>query len=103
MRERDVRRKTIVDCLGKNSDQISRQIKKIVDDATCKPRWTTTEVKGQDMGLWSTDWDRSKSWLWEITNLRNQITHRSITNMNFYPQLSEGCADVSHTTPKIIS
>lgn len=46
MREHKVSRDTIVDCLGKNSDQISRQIKKIVDDTTCKPRWTATEVNG---------------------------------------------------------
>ena len=101
MRERGVRRNTIVDCLGKNGDQISRQINNIIDDATCEPRWTTTEVPGQDMGLWPTDWDRSKSWLWEMANLRNQITHRSITNRSFHAHLPEGCVDVSLTIAKI--
>ena len=101
MRERDVRRKTIVDCLGKNSDQISRQIKKIIDDATCKPRWTTTEILGQDMGLWPTGWDRSKSWLWEMSNLRNKITHMSIINMNFHVRLPNGGVKVSLTIAEI--
>ena len=101
MRERDVRRKTIVDGLGKNSDQISRQIKKIIDDATCEPRWITTEVSGQDMGLWPTDWDRSKSWLWEMANLRNKIMHRSIVNMNFHVNPPNGGVKVSLTIAKI--
>ena len=101
MREHKVSRDTIVDCLGKNRDQISRQIKKIIDDATCKPRWTTTEVKGQDRGLWSTDWDRSKSWLWEMANLRNKITHRSIINMNFRVSLPNDSVKVSLTIAKI--
>ena len=101
MRERDVRRKTIVDCLGKNGDQISRQIKNIIDDATCEPRWTTTDVSGQDMGLWPTDWDRSKSWLWETANLRNKIMHRSIINMNFHVRLPNGGVKVSLTIAEI--
>ena len=101
MCERDVRKNTIMDCLGKNSDQISIQIKKIIDDITCKPRWTVTEVSGQDTGVRPTDWDRSKSWLWEMVNLRNQITHRSITNRSFHAQLPEGCVDVSLTIAKI--
>ena len=101
MHERTVKRNTIVNCLGKNGDQISRQIKKIIDDADCEPRWTTTEVSGQDIEAWPTDWDRSKSWLWEIANLRNKITHRSITNRNFHAHLPEGCVDVSLTIAKI--
>ena len=101
MCERDVRKNTIVDCLGKNSDQISRQIKRIIDDITCKPRWTVTEVSGQDTGVWPTDWDRSKSWLWEIANLRNQIMHRSITNRSFPASLPEGCVETSFTIAKI--
>ena len=101
MHERAVNRNTIVDCLGKNGDQISRQIKKIIDDADCEPRWTVTEVPGQDEGGWSMGWDRSKSWLWEIANLRNKITHRSITNQNFHAHLPEGCVDVSLTIAKI--
>ena len=84
MHERAVNRNTIVDCLGKNGDQVSRQIKKIIDDAVCKPRWTATEIQEQTMGAWPRDWDRSKSWLWEMANLRNKIMHRSITNRNFH-------------------
>lgn len=53
------------------------------------------------MGLWSTDWDRSKSWLWEITNLRNKITHRSIINMNFRVSLPNGDVKVSFTIAEI--
>ena len=101
MCERDVRKNTIVNCLGKNSDQISRQIKRIIDDAVCKPRWTVTEVSGQDTGVRPTDWDRSKSWLWEIANLRNKIAHRSIMNQSFHAYLPEGCVDVSLTIAKI--
>ena len=101
MCKREVHKKTILDCLDKNSDQISRKIKKIIDDTTCKPRWTTTEMRGQDMGLWSTDWGRSKSWLWEIANLRNQIARKSITNRSFCAPLPEGCVDVSLTIAKI--
>ena len=101
MHERVVNRNTIVDCLGKNGDQVSRQIKKIIDDVVCKPRWTATEIQGQDIEAWPRDWDRSRSWLWEMANLRNKIMHRSITNRNFYAGLPNGGVKVSLTIAKI--
>ena len=36
-----------------------------------------------------------------MANIRNQITHRSITNRSFHPHLPEGCVDVSLTIAKI--
>ena len=35
-------------------------------------------VLTQNIEFW--EWDRSKSWLWEINDLRNRIAHRSITS-----------------------
>ena len=95
MKERSVCKRTIVEYLGKNGDVISTQIRKIIEDATDEPKWTTTEVPGQDPGGWPTDWDRSRSWLWEIVELRNKITHRSIAGRHLIVSLPAGDVDAS--------
>ena len=74
--EHRVKYKPVVKCLGKNSDAVSIQIKKIIEGVMDKPIWIITEVPGQTPDKWPGKYDRSRSWLWEITQLRNQITHR---------------------------
>ena len=101
MKDHKVHRSTIVKYLGRSNDGISKRIKEIIKNATCKPKWTIEEVSGEDMAGWPSDWDRSMSWLWEIAQLRNTITHRSITNQHVSAGLPAGGVETSIIITKI--
>jgi len=63
--------------LTSDSDSKFGQIWNLIHDSIQQPEKV---VLTQNIEFW--EWDRSKSWLWEINDLRNRTAHRSILSQN---------------------
>lgn len=80
----NLRGNTFQNQLSTDPDSKFTQIWNLISDCIQQP---SKVILPSSPEFW--DWDRTKSWLWEINTLRNRIAHRSINGQQIIPGVKD--------------